>query len=176
MAGQHNVRNALAAAAATLIAGVDRGAVQHGLAQTEQASGRLRRLQSSSGALVYDDSYNANPASLQAAIEFLVKQPGRHWLVLGDMKELGPGSARLHGECGRAARDAGVERLLCVGKEARAAARAFGKGADCFDSRDALIAAVGNQLDTGLTVLVKGSRSMGMEKVAAALAGMEGEG
>ena len=176
MAGQHNVCNALAAAAATLAAGVERGAVQQGLAAATQVSGRLRRLESPTGAVVYDDSYNANPASLMAAIEFLAAQPGKNWLVLGDMKELGPDSKALHAQCGKAARKAGLAGLFCVGEEARAAAEAFGSGSACFDTREALIAAVRDELAHGVAVLVKGSRSMGMEKVAAALAGTDGEG
>ena len=175
MAGQHNVRNALAAAAASLASGVERGAVQQGLAAAVHATGRLRRLESATGAVIFDDSYNANPASLQAAIEFLAAQAGETWLVLGDMKELGPDSSRLHRETGAAALGAGLRRLLCVGDESRAAAEAFGKGADWFESQDALLAAVAGDLGAGVTVLVKGSRSMGMEKVAAALAAMGGE-
>lgn len=176
MVGQHNVRNALAAAAATLAAGVERGAVQEGLAAAVQAGGRLRRLRLASGVVVYDDSYNANPASLRAAIDFLASQPGETWLVLGDMKELGSDSRRLHHDCGVAAQEAGIDRLLCVGAEARAAATAFGKGGRWFDSRDALVGAVAGELVPGTTVLVKGSRSMGMEKVVAALASKGEEG
>jgi UDP-N-acetylmuramoyl-tripeptide--D-alanyl-D-alanine ligase len=176
MAGQHNIRNALAAAAAALAAGVERGAVQQGLAAAANVAGRLQRIESATGAVVFDDSYNANPASLHAAIEFLAAQPGQTWLVLGDMKELGPDSARLHRDSGAAARDAGLSRLLCVGNEARAAVEAFGAGANWFASRDALIAAAAGDLGPGVTVLVKGSRSMGMETVAAALAGSGGEG
>lgn len=175
MAGEHNVRNALAAAAATLAAGAERGAVQQGLAAAVGVSGRLRRLESQKGAVVYDDSYNANPASLMAAIHFLARQPGETWLVLGDMKELGADSKALHAECGAAAREAGVSRLLSVGDEAAAAAAAFGQDGLGFESRDALISALSSELAPGVTVLVKGSRSMGMEKVVAALAGANGE-
>lgn len=176
MAGQHNVSNALAAAAAALAVGVDRGAVQDGLAKAAQPAGRLRRLESATGAVVYDDSYNANPASVLAAVGFLAAQPGETWLVLGDMKELGPDSLELHRDCGAAARDAGIDRLLCVGDHAREAATAFGDGGDWFESREALIAAAQKDLGAGVTVLVKGSRSMGMEKVAAALVAAGGEG
>jgi UDP-N-acetylmuramoyl-tripeptide--D-alanyl-D-alanine ligase len=170
MAGQHNVRNALAAAAAAMAAGVGPEAIQRGLAAAANPAGRLRRLQAASGAVVFDDSYNANPASVRAAIEFLAAQPGEKWLVLGDMLELGPDSERLHGECGRAARDAGVDRLLCVGPLSRSAAAAFGAGAHHFDSRDELVQSVVPELGPAVTALVKGSRSMGMERVAAGLA------
>ncbi len=176
LAGQHNVRNALAAAAAALATGVERGAVQQGLAGLVHSAGRLRRLESATGAVIFDDSYNANPASLQAAIEFLAGQPGETWLVLGDMKELGTDSAPLHRESGAAARKAGLSRLLCVGEESRAAVTAFGAGASWFESRDALVAAVEADLGPGVTLLVKGSRSMGMETVAAALAATGREG
>lgn len=176
MPGRHNVRNALAAAAATLAAGVERGAVQAGLAAAVPPGGRLRRLELGTGAVVYDDTYNANPASLGAAIEFLAGQPGEKWLVLGDMKELGAGSRDMHADCGSAAQAAGIDRLFCVGQDARAAADAFGKAGRWFESRDQLIAALTAELTRGVTMLVKGSRSMGMEHVVAALADTGGEG
>ncbi len=175
MPGQHNVPNALAAAAAALAAGVAVASIQAGLLATRNVGGRLLSVTSASGAQLFDDSYNANPASLEAAITFLAAQPGETWLVLGDMGELGPESEQLHRDCGKVARDAGLSRVLCVGGLARAAAAAFGPGGRSFDSREELVAAVGSELKAGITVLVKGSRSMGMEKVVAGLAAAGGE-
>jgi UDP-N-acetylmuramoyl-tripeptide--D-alanyl-D-alanine ligase len=175
MPGQHNVPNALAAAAAALAAGVAVASIQAGLLATRNVGGRLLSVTSASGAQLFDDSYNANPASLEAAITFLAAQPGETWLVLGDMGELGPESEQLHRDCGNVARDAGLSRVLCVGGLARAAAAAFGPGGRSFDSREELVAAVGSELKAGITVLVKGSRSMGMEKVVAGLAAAGGE-
>jgi len=113
----------------------------------------------------------APPASLRAAIDCLAAWRGRRCLILGDMAELGGASAELHAEIGRAARQAGIERMFCVGEQATAAAEAFGSGATHFAELDALIDAVRASLDADTAVLVKGSRSMGLERAVAALAG-----
>jgi len=175
MPGEHNIRNALAAAAAALAAGVSVVSIQAGLSAARNVGGRLLSVSSASGAQLFDDSYNANPASLKAAIAFLATQPGETWLILGDMGELGPESEQLHRDCGLAARKAGLSRLLCVGDLAGAAATAFGSGGRSFGSREELVSAISNELAAGITVLVKGSRSMGMEKVVAGLAAAGGE-
>jgi UDP-N-acetylmuramoyl-tripeptide--D-alanyl-D-alanine ligase len=120
---------------------------------------------------VIDDTYNANPDSLAAAIAVLTALPGRRWLVLGDLGELGPASLDLHREVGAAARAAGVERLACVGPQSAAAAAAFGPAARHFADQAGLIAELRAVLGPADLVLVKGSRSARMELVVNALCG-----
>jgi UDP-N-acetylmuramoyl-tripeptide--D-alanyl-D-alanine ligase len=165
MAGRHNVRNALAAAAAARAAGSSWEAVRRGLAAMGNVSGRLRSLAGSGGATLYDDSYNANPGSVIAAVEFLAAQGGRTWLVLGDMAELGAESLALHREVGAAAKSAGVARLFCIGSQSRAAADEFGTGAEWFSDRQSLAETIMAMPRDGVTILVKGSRCMGLEKL-----------
>jgi UDP-N-acetylmuramoyl-tripeptide--D-alanyl-D-alanine ligase len=121
------------------------------------------------GAALIDDTYNANPASLHAAVEVLAAEPGTRLLVLGDMAELGAEGGALHAAAGREAREAGVDALLAVGPLSRQSADAFGSGAMHFDDVDALVAALKPLLGGDVTVLVKGSRSMRMERVVEAL-------
>ena len=113
-----------------------------------------------------DDTYNANPASLSAAIGVLAKCAGKRVLVLGDMGELGEKAASLHAETGREARHAGIERLFALGALSANAAREFGSGGRHFESIEDLQDALENELDGNTTVLVKGSRFMKMERVA----------
>jgi len=170
MAGRHNVVNALAAAAATVAAGATLQAVAAGLTAVRNVAGRLRRIPGQRGIDLYDDTYNANPGSVRAAIAFLESLAGERWLVLGDMAELGPDSLAMHREVGETARLAGVTRLYCAGPQSRAAAEAFGVHAEWRESVPELAAALQAALRPGITVLVKGSRSMGMERVVQALA------
>ena len=121
------------------------------------------------GVVIVDDSYNANPLSTIAAADFLASLPGESWLVLGDMKELGDDAARLHREVGEAARASGVSRLFAYGDLASSAAEGFGENARWYASVDALVDELGDGLSADVTVLVKGSRSMRMERVVDAL-------
>jgi UDP-N-acetylmuramoyl-tripeptide--D-alanyl-D-alanine ligase len=124
---------------------------------------------------VIDDTYNANPASLYAALQVLAKQNGEPWLVLGDMKELGADSRKMHAELGDAARSLGVKRLFALGDASVATVDAFGDMAIHFSSRDRLIEALRSQLRPGVACLVKGSRSMGMEHVVNAISNGHGQ-
>ena len=169
--GRHNAMNALAAAAAAFAAGCSREAVQAGLAAVRPVPGRLELRALGPGLTLIDDTYNANPASLQAGLAVLASRPGRRWLVLGDMGELGAEGVRRHEEAGEAARRCGVERLYTTGSLSRSASCRFGAGATHFDSRAALIEALTRELPSGVTVLVKASRAMGLEGVVLALAG-----
>lgn len=173
MVGRHNVLNALGAIAVTRAAGATWDSVRAGLASIENVAGRLRTIVGPGGERIIDDTYNANPQSVAAAIAFLAGLGGRSWLVLGDMAELGDRSRELHAGVGRQAKEAGVEQLYTLGEEAQVAAEAFGAGGQAFVERDALVAAlgktVGQVLGEDLTVLVKGSRCMGMEKLVQAL-------
>jgi UDP-N-acetylmuramoyl-tripeptide--D-alanyl-D-alanine ligase len=172
--GRHNVMNALAAAAAAHAAGIAAQNIRAGLEAVRPVHGRLERLAGLNGCTVIDDTYNANPASLQAGLAVLRGLPGAHWLVLGDMGELGAEARQLHREAGAAARDSGVARLYGVGPLTVAAVEAFGGGARHYADVDALTAALRTDLDDEVSLLVKGSRAMQMDRVVAALRAGEG--
>jgi len=168
LAGIHNVRNALAAAAGALALGVEVEAVRAGLLALTPIPGRLCP-RTCGGLRLIDDTYNANPDSLAAAVAVLTGLPGRPWLALGDLGELGPSSEELHREVGRQARTAGVERLFCVGARSAAAAAAFGPGAEHFTDQAALAAGLRRSMTPDTLVLIKGSRAARMELVLSAL-------
>lgn len=168
--GLHNVRNALAACAAATAMGVPLAAIVAGLSQYSGVKGRLQRKAARAGATVIDDTYNANPESMRAAIDVLARTPGQHLLVLGDMGELGERATQCHRELGAYARSAGIERLYALGAQSVHTVAAFGAGARHFDSMDELTAQMQTELAPDLTVLVKGSRFMQMERVVDACA------
>ena len=167
--GRHNALNALAAASTAWACGAGQSEIRAGLESVKAQPGRLQVRAGARGACLIDDTYNANPASLKAAIRALANRPGRTALVLGDMAELGPRAEDFHAAAGRQARDAGIDHLLTCGMLAGLTAEAFGKNACHFDSSQALIDGACQLLSPGLTVLVKGSRSAQMEVVADAL-------
>lgn len=167
--GRHNAMNAAAAAAAALALEIPTGDIAAGLASFGGVPGRLQRFVGLRGLVVLDDSYNANPASLQAGISVLTEGKDTAWLVLGDMKELGDDAAALHAQAGREARAAGVQQVFAIGELAGAAADAFGDGGKRYETKQALIAALRAQAQAGVTCLIKGSRSSKMEEVALAL-------
>ena len=169
--GAHNALNAAAAAAAAVDADADPAAIREGLAAVRPVKGRLESKRGPRNTEIIDDTYNANPVSLRAGLGVLGAKPAPRWLVLGDMGELGAGGAALHAGAGRDAKRHGVERLLVTGELSREAARAFGEGAACFEDCAALADRLRDELPAGATVLVKGSRSMGMERVVEALVG-----
>ena len=169
LGGLHNVRNALGAATAASAAGASFDNIVDGLAQVRPVAGRLDLRPARHGALLVDDSYNANPTSLRAGLEAFRSLPGRRWLVLGEMREGGASADEQHAEVGRFARTSGVDRLFAIGARARIAVDAFGSGAEWFADLDALIAAVEAGLEPGVTLLIKGSRSNRLERVSAAL-------
>ena len=175
-AGVHNVRNALAAAAAAQAAGIGLASIVRGLAGFEPVQGRLQKKAASSGATVLDDTYNANPDSVIAAIDVLAHAAGAKFLVLGDMGEVGENGAAFHAEIGRYARAAGIDRLYLLGELCAHAVAPFGEGALCYDDIDALLAALEPRLAVGATALVKGSRFMRMERVVQALVGSQAGG
>ena len=175
MPGRHNVRNALAAAAMALAAGATLAQVQAGLQAVQPVAGRLIAHRLSTGAMLVDDSYNANPGSVAAAIDTLVSGDGEAWLVLGDMRELGADALLLHAQAGQQAKAAGIARLFTLGPLSAHAANAFGADAQQFDSHAALTAALGSALHAGVTVLVKGSRGSAMDKIVTALLARDAE-
>lgn len=176
MAGRHNAANAAAAAAAAVAAGADLGAVQAGLAAMGNVKGRLKCVTGPGGSRLFDDSYNANPGSVAAAIEFLATQPGERWLALGQMAELGSDGPRLHREVGELARQRGIDRLYATGDLTRHAAEGYGAGARWFADLPELVADVAAAIHPGVTLLAKGSRSAGMERLIKALAGDQSAG
>lgn len=169
LSGLHNVRNACAAAAIAVAAGIDIADIKAGLESVKPVDGRLRRLAGINGATIYDDSYNANPLSVVAAAEFLASLPGDNIIVLGDMGELGGDAARMHAETGAQVRQAGISRLLATGDLSRNTVEGFGAGASWHADIDELAAGLVPELHDGMNILVKGSRFMRMERVVEAL-------
>lgn len=167
--GRHNISNALAAASLALAAGIGLDSIAAGLARAEPVPGRQIAHRLPSGAVLIDDSYNANPGSLAAAIDALAASKDEAWLVLGDMRELGPDGEALHAQAGRRAREAGLKRLYTLGTLSAAASQAFGEGGRHFQSHDAIAAALADELHAGVRCLVKGSRGSAMDKIVKAL-------
>jgi UDP-N-acetylmuramoyl-tripeptide--D-alanyl-D-alanine ligase len=163
--GDHNRMNALAATATALALGVELDAVDAGLAAVESLPGRLSERGMAAGWRLIDDTYNANPASLYAGLQVLAARPGKRWLALGEMAELGDESARLHREIGRAAHDLGIERLFAIGAHAESVVDAFGAGGEAFDDLDAMSSRMQELLQPDVICLVKGSRSAHMEQL-----------
>ncbi len=170
LAGRHNVLNALAAAAAAASAGASLEQLSAGLARVRAVRGRLQLRRRAAGGWLIDDSYNANPSSVHAGLEVLAQMPGRRWLVLGDMAELGEFAAGSHRELGELARRLGVERLYSHGALAALAAESFGAGAEAFEDAAALTRALEATLSPEVTLLIKGSRVNRLERIVEALA------
>lgn len=171
IAGRHNVKNALAATACALAAGVPLAAISAGLSAFVPVKGRSRAIAVALPGRVLtlvDDSYNANPDSMRAALEVLAELPGPRLMVMGDMGEVGDQGPQFHDEAGRHARALGIEKLFTLGEQSRQAAAAFG-GAQVFAGMDELTAAVLAELPRTGSVLVKGSRFMKMERVVQAV-------
>ncbi len=167
--GKHNVSNAVAAAAAALAIGIDLKAIKSGLEHIKPAPGRLQMHTLANGVKIIDDTYNANPFSLQAAVNTLASFVGKKILVLGDMKELGSETKSLHHAAGETIRQAGIDYLFTFGELSANTAQAFGEGAYHFNEQEKLVNALKPFLYNTTTILVKGSRSMRMEKVIAGL-------
>ena len=170
IAGQHNVKNALAAAACALAAGCPLAAIARGLEAFTAVKGRSQASSFERGGqrvTLVDDSYNANPDSVRAAIEVLAGLPTPRWLVLGDMGEVGDQGPEFHREVGACARSAGIDSLWTAGPLCAHAAAAYGAAARHFDSVEALLAAL-PEAPAAASLLVKGSRFMKMERVVAA--------
>jgi UDP-N-acetylmuramoyl-tripeptide--D-alanyl-D-alanine ligase len=174
LAGEHNRMNALAAITVALELGIDLAQIRRGLAALKPVTGRLQPLSGSGGIHLIDDSYNANPDSVQAAIQVLAAAPGRRLLVLGELAELGPGREAFLHALGEQARAAGIDRLYAL-NGAGVAADGFGPGGERAANLKQLLQRLHETLQPGDRVLVKGSRSAGMERVVQALAAGEGD-
>lgn len=167
--GMHNVKNALAAATAAYALGIKPPAIAAGLGAYQGVKGRLQRKRMPSGAVLIDDTYNANPDSMKAAIAVLASRKGRKLFVMGDMGELGENAEAMHMSIGEFAKRAGLDRLFALGVMSALAVRSFGDAGRHFDSVEGLALAVSEEAGPEATVLVKGSRFMRMERVVEAL-------
>ncbi len=168
--GRHNIANALAAAALSMSVGATLDAIKAGLANLKAVPGRLFPIQLTENQLLLDDAYNANVGSMTAAVQVLAEMPGYRVLVVGDMAELGAESEACHVQVGEAAKAAGIDRVLSVGKQSHAISAASGVG-EHFADKTALIAHLKSLIaeQQVITILVKGSRSAAMEEVVRAL-------
>lgn len=172
LTGVHNVANALSVIALSTAFSLDLNKVAERLSAAESVSGRLQWLKTPDNRNVIDDSYNASPASVKAAIDTLVLC-GNGCLVLGDMAELGNESSAIHAEIGQYARTAGVTSMITLGEGSRHAAEAFGEGAVNCGSHDEVTDHIRKTITDDQIILVKGSRSAGMDRVVSALLGEE---
>ncbi len=169
--GTHNVRNALAACAVAVALGVKPVPVSAGLRAFAGVKGRMQRKSGVNGALLLDDTYNANPDSAIAALDVLAQVPGTKIFVLGDMGEVGPDGNAMHASIGQYAKEVGIDRLFSLGELSHQAAAKFGNGSALYVRAEDLVANLRPLLKSGVTVLVKGSRFMHMERVINALNG-----
>ena len=169
--GIHNVRNSLAAAAAAVALDVDGETIAAGLESFEGVTGRLQRRRGLNQSVLIDDCYNANPESVRAALSVLAEAAGTKILVLGDMGELGTASGNLHRSIGEDARRFDLDKLFTIGKWSKYTSDAYGQGAQHFDDMETLLETLEHCLDADVTVLIKGSRFMQMERIADRLAG-----
>ena len=173
LTGKHNIKNALSAAASALAIGIDLVQIKAGLENVAAAKGRMNVHPLENGAKIIDDTYNANPFSLTAALETLDIYAGKKILVLGDMRELGETELALHAQAGNIAKSKGVHTCLTLGELSRQTSAHFGNNAWHFTDKAALIAALTPMITSDTVVLIKGSRSMKMEQIVAALLASE---
>lgn len=167
--GKHNIMNALAATAAALAVGLNLEVIKTGLEQVQPAPGRMNPHYLMNGACLIDDTYNANPFSTQAAIHSLAECLGTKILVLGDMRELGPKAKDYHAQTGEQAKACGIDYLFTLGELSLAATQAFGDAAQHYQDHQLLLTALQPYIKDNTTFLIKGSRSMHMEKIVAGL-------
>ncbi len=167
--GRHNIANALAAAACTSKVGAELSDIVAGLERFENIAGRMQIVAGEAGSVIIDDSYNANPTAVRAAIDTLLGRPGESVLVLGDLAELGDEAAELHRQLGVYAREQGVAQMISVGVLSRHASDAFGADAEHFSDHDAAVAYLRPRLHKDMVLLIKGSFSSHMDKVVRAL-------
>ncbi|NOQ16109.1 MAG: UDP-N-acetylmuramoyl-tripeptide--D-alanyl-D-alanine ligase [Methyloprofundus sp.] len=169
LAGEHNVKNALAASAACTALGVGIEQIKQGLEQFNAVKGRMQLKVSTEGYQVINDSYNANPASLQVALDAMKETEKEFWLALGEFGELGAASSQLHTEMGLQIKQAGVQRLFAIGDLTKNTVAAFGDKASHYATQEDLISAVEDEINSNVMLLVKGSRSQKMEVVVDSL-------
>lgn len=169
LAGAHNVKNALAAAAVVMQFGIDLNTIKQGLETIQAVTGRMQALVGKKGNIIIDDTYNANPASLEAALNAVKQNQQPLWLVLGAFGELGSASAAIHSEMGTMIKNHSVDKLFATGELARNSVTAFGANAEFFEDQRQLIETLTRSITGKELILVKGSRAQKMEHVVAAL-------
>ncbi len=168
--GKHNVNNALAAAACAHSVGIDINTIQRGLTNADAVTNRLQQQCGQRGCILLDDSYNANPSSVTAAVSVLMQTSGTHIVIFGDMLELGEDAAQIHADMGQTFRDAGIDYVFTVGDLTQHTVAHFGQGGEYFsDRRHALIDRVKSLLNDNVTVLIKGSKRNRMWEFVEAL-------
>jgi UDP-N-acetylmuramoyl-tripeptide--D-alanyl-D-alanine ligase len=168
LAGEHNVKNALAAAALAMQLDISLDEIKQGLEAVKPVTGRMQHLRGSKGNIVIDDTYNANPSSLKVALAAL-NSHDKNWLILGAFGELGADSPLIHKEMGELIKSMPIDRLFATGSFAEQTVKAFGQGAEYFENQEQLIDAVNKAITGKETLLVKGSRAQKMENVVAAM-------
>ena len=169
MLGKHNISNALAASACAVALGISNSDIAHGLSNMQAVKGRLQRKAGFNGASLIDDTYNANPDSMKAAIDVLAAQKGDTIFVMGDMAELGADAAQMHADIGTYAKQKGIQTLFTFGELSAQASAAFGQNGQHYDALEALLGKLRSAMHNDATVLVKGSRFMQMERVVNAI-------
>jgi UDP-N-acetylmuramoyl-tripeptide--D-alanyl-D-alanine ligase len=163
--GEHNVSNALAASAVAVALGISNSHIADGLAKFSSVKGRLNLKQGINGAFVIDDTYNANPDSMKAALNVLAHYQGRTIFVMGDMGELGEDEVQMHIEIGELAKQQNISEMIGLGELTKSAISAFGESGMHFERVNDLIEYLKKQMCVGVTLLVKGSRFMKMERI-----------
>ena len=166
--GKHNISNALAASACAVALGISNKNIAIGLSNMQAVKGRLQRKAGFNNAVLIDDTYNANPDSMKAAVDVLATHKNSIF-VMGDMAELGENAPQMHADIGLYAKQKGIEQLFALGDLSAKASLAFGSNAQHFDRIENLVSALKIQMKQGVTVLVKGSRFMQMERVVSQL-------
>ncbi|MFV2061372.1 MAG: UDP-N-acetylmuramoyl-tripeptide--D-alanyl-D-alanine ligase [Gammaproteobacteria bacterium] len=172
--GIHNVANALAATAAAIACDIPLYSIPKGLEKVNAIAGRLEIKKGVYGCRIIDDTYNANPTSLKAAINVLKGFPGKHFCALGDMGELGANAVELHGKTGELLKNAGIDKLFTIGELANESSKVFGENAFNFKEFDSMSSSIKAEVDNESTLLIKGSRYMHMEKLVNKLVVTEG--
>ncbi|MEY3220797.1 MAG: hypothetical protein RIT27_2154 [Pseudomonadota bacterium] len=169
LAGKHNLLNALGATACAFALNIDLKTIAQGLEKMQAVSGRLQRISGIKNSIILNDTYNANPASLKAALQVLKNCQTPRWMVLGDMLELGANAVAFHREMGEFAKQLGIDGLIATGKLSKYAVEGFGKNGFYFEKQEDLITFLKDNLPDNATLLVKGSRGSKMENVTTAL-------
>lgn len=165
LSGRHNIANALAASACAISLGIALSNIKQGLESLSAVKGRLQIKQGLNQSRIIDDTYNANPTSLNAGLEVLNEFFGRHWLVIGDMGELGSDAEELHIQAGIISKASGIERLYALGDLTKLSVQSFGEGAYHLNSHEELSSLLEKEINSEVTILIKGSRAMGMERL-----------
>lgn len=169
VAGKHNLMNALAASSCAIAVNVDLKTIAQGLEKMQPVTGRLQAISGIRNTTLLNDTYNANPASLKAALQVLANCPAPRWVALGNMLELGENAALFHRQAGQFAKQLGIDCLVATGELSKNAVEGFGKNGFYFEEQESLVSFLKENLPTNATLLVKGSRGSKMERVVSAL-------